>query len=503
MNTNNQSQIFSDQVIADLVRDGIAQKEAEKLASLLEIQEVANEKMQYAYDALRQSLQCVENVRDFASDSNLNHVLGAMSTKHGEIAEHIQVEIQNGRDILQGIQPTSTFDGVGRTAPEDYIISGDLIQSKFINGANKSLDAVLSHLKDYPGFADKGYYHIPKDQFELIQKITQNGYKTEGVNVRTIQKCQELIKEIEIETGKPFAEVVKPGISSYGEVQLNKVSDTLDKYEGEFTETNKSQIDKIKKEQEEQTEAAQHITDASWGEALKYSAVSAVIQGTTSAGIKIFLKVHNGKKLKEFTKEDWIDVGYDFGGGAIKGSISGLGIYGLTKVAGFSAPFAGAMVSTTMGLASLLVEYKSGKISKIEFGESANALSVEAGLIAIGSAIGQAVIPIPALGAIVGYAVTKSSLEITKKLVGKDEQDLIKYLEDEYRNAITKLDAETKEIIDSINSYFSKLGGYIDAALSVEVAARLYGSVELCKYLAVPYEVVIHNSREMDIYMGN
>lgn len=151
------NQILTDQITASIIQESINQKEEEMIERLAEIQQVASEKMQYVQTALDESLKCIENVRDFTSDPT--HILGSMQTKHGEIAEHIEVEIRNGRDILKHIQPSATFDGVGRTAPEDYIINGVQVQSKFINGANKSLEHVLGHLKTSLVFTTD-YYSI-------------------------------------------------------------------------------------------------------------------------------------------------------------------------------------------------------------------------------------------------------------------------------------------------------------------------------------------------------
>lgn len=487
-----------DQVVALLVQEGINQKELQQLERLIEIQQVAAERMQYAQTALDESLKCVENVRDFVSDPE--HILGSMQTKHGEIAEHIEVEIRNGRDILKFLKPSATFEGVGRTAPEDYIIDGVQVQSKFINGANNSLKEVLGHFRTYPNFTENGYYHIPKDQYEIISKIA-NGENIEGLHSRTIRACKETIEQIERETGKSFSEVVRPGISTYKEVQLGSVNKTLDGYEQEFKDTNANTVEEIRQDSNSQKAEAQHITDPSWGEALKYSAVAAVISGGVSAGLKIYTKIHCGKKITEFTLADWKEIGYDFTKGGAKGGISGLGIYGLTKLGGFSAPFAGAMVSTAMGIASLAADYRKGKISKLDFSESACALSVEAGLSSIGAAIGQVAIPIPVLGAIIGTATAKASLEISKYILGKKEADLIKQMQQEYDALVKKLNAESLAIIQQMDDYYRRLDGYIDAALSKESAARFYGSIELCRFLNVPENCIIHNLQELDDFM--
>ena len=219
------------------------------------------------------------------------------------------------------------------------------------------------------------------------------------------------------------------------------------------------------------------------------------------AGIKIYSKIHQGKKLTQFSLQDWKDVGYDFTVGGLKGGVSGLSIYWLTKKNIFSAPFAGAVTSTAIGVISLAYQLKKGKISKLQFSESANALSIEAGLSAVGSAIGQAVIPIPFLGAVVGAAVSKAALEITKYVIGKNEKQLIDKMQRDYNDMITQLDAQCKKEIQVMDDYFNQLGNYIDAALSPISTARLYGSIELCHFLKVPENWIIHNIKELDVFM--
>lgn len=495
-----ESAIIPDQISASLLLEQIDAAEAAKLARLVEVQQIALEKMQYAQTALQDSLQCVENVRNFVSDPA--HILGSMQTKHGEIAEHIEVEIRNGREILKYLKPVATFEGVGRTAPEDYIIDGMNVQSKFINGGYKSLEHVLTHLKNYPNFTDKGYYHIPKDQYIVIQKII-SGENVEGVRLATIDKYKVLIQQIEDESGKSFMEVVRPGISNYNDVQLGNVDKTLDGYEREFKDTSASEIKGIRKEREQQKTEASHLTDPSWGEALKFSAVAAVISGTTSAGIKIYSKIHKGKKLTNFSLIDWKEVGYDFSIGGIKGGVSGLGIYGLTKLGNFSAPFAGAMVSTVIGISSLALDYKKGNITSSDFAESANSLSVEAGLAAIGAAIGQSLVPIPVLGAIIGTASLKASLEISKYVFGKKEDPLIWKMQNEYDTLVNSLNEETYAILQKMDCYFTKLDGFVEAALNKESAVRFYGSIELCRFLNVPENSIIHNIEELDDFILN
>ena len=492
------TQIYTDQVIGGAVQNGINAAQSAYTDRMVEILQIAIEKEVYARNNLSESMQCIENVRDFVS--NPQHILGNMGTKSGEIAEHLEVGIRNGRAILNGLRPTATFENVGRTAPEDFIIDGLHVQSKYVAGAGNSLKHVLGHLHKYPGFTNNGYYIIPKDQYALLMKVNNSEY-IEGLTSRTIHKCQATIKQIEAETSKPFTEVVKPGVSAYSDVQLGKIDQTIDGYEKEFQETSDQELKKIREEQRQQENVAQKITEPSWGEALKYSAVAAVITGTTSASLKIYSKIKGGKKITEFTLKDWKEIGFDFGKGSAKGAISGFSIYGLTKVVGLSAPFASAMVSSTMGLSSIYYEYKKGKISQSEYADAACALSVEAGIAALGSALGQAVIPIPVLGAIVGSAIAKSALEISKFVMGKQEKKFIQELEKQYNELYNKLDKECRKTIARIERYFNQLGGLIEASLDPDVNKSLISSIELCRFVKVREKDIIHDIKELDDFM--
>lgn len=262
--------IYIDQLLAGIIQGVINEQEALKEKCLAEIQQETFDKIQSAYTALNGALQRIENIRDFASSPE--HILGSMATKHGEIAEHIEVEIRNARNIINHLTPTATFDGVGRTAPEDYLINGVPVQSKFINGADNTLSHVLKHMNKYEYFADSGYYHIPKDQFEMIRKV-YNGDNSVELSDKAVSKLKKLIDQVETTTGKKFFEVVHPGEATYKEVQLGNLEDTLQAREKEIADINSQEVKTIRKDADIKKESAQHITDASLGEAVKYSAI--------------------------------------------------------------------------------------------------------------------------------------------------------------------------------------------------------------------------------------
>lgn len=109
----------------------------------------------------------LNKARDFIGEPE--HILGSAATKHGEVAEVFEVRFGNADKIIRGEDPNYSFDGVGRTAAEDYLKNSLPVQSKFVQ-SNLSMDAVLKHLNDYPDFVQNGgTYCIPKDYYEQIE----------------------------------------------------------------------------------------------------------------------------------------------------------------------------------------------------------------------------------------------------------------------------------------------------------------------------------------------
>lgn len=501
--------ILADQAIAGFVLQELENKQAELVQKWGTIVETSVHERQTAYDALNEALSYVEKVRDFVSPDHLGAVLGSMASKHGEIAEQVEVQITNAKQVFNGLEAIADIDSVARTAPEDFLINGVPYQSKFIAGFNKSLNHVLDHMGKYPDFAvdaaqygypgQAGCYVIPKDQYEAIQKIL-NSDPTE-FNAKTIRACKELIAKIEESTGKSFLEVVKPSISNYSDVQIGTIDKTLNCYEEEFRTETDERIKIINKDERQQKDAAVSEAGPSLAEGVKAAAVGAAIGGAVTASVKIYAKIKSGKKITEFRVDDWKEVGMDFGRGAIRGGVSGAGIFCLTRLAGFSAPFAGGMVSAGIGITSLLMDYRGGRISAAEFSEASCALSIEAGLSAVGSAIGTALIPIPVVGTVVGAMAARAAIEITKQIMGDREKQLIETMRRGYEELVARLSKAEKEELEKIIAYFSRLHGLIAAAFNVDVNVRLASSIELCRVLNVPEHEIIHNTSELDGFM--
>jgi len=439
-------------------------------------------------DNFRTAVEEIDKVREFIGSPD--KILGSKLTKHGEIAEQVEVGVRRARQALAGKDMTATFENVGRKAPEDYIINGIRVQSKFINGTNNNLKAVLEHMNKYSYFGrDGSYYHIPKDEYALIEKILNGEKNIEGLKSKTIDAIKFKINQIENESGKPFQEVVKPGISKYAEVQQGSVNKTLDNHEEQISQTNTQKKEQITNDHQPNI-----------GEALKATGIAAVVGATVSITTSLYQKSKEGKKFYkgDFSIEDWKEVGIETVKSGAIGGISGATIYGLTNYASLSAPFAGAVVSAIKGVGTLVVDFNNGEIDKDEFMELGMIVCAESAIVGFATAAGQAAIPIPVLGAVIGSiagSILANSLgegnKITAKMIRQDLEEYLKTLDEKYHL-----------LVDEITKDFERLGELTEVAFSTTNNLKtLNWSVNLAVAHGVEKSRILSSTIDVDSFM--
>jgi hypothetical protein len=442
--------------------------------------------------ALTDALQEIQKVRDFIGTPE--RILGNHLTKHGEIAEQVEVGIRNARDLIEQQPPTATFDNVSRTAPADYLVDGVEVQSKFINGTTNNLDHVLEHMNKYQNFGrDGSYYHIPRDHYEVIKKVLK-GESVDGLADRTVRRLQEQIHDIEQTTGKPFTTVVKPGVSSYAEVQQGQIHETLETHE-----------DKIRNRDADRRSVIEIEHQASINEMAQVALKGAAIGAGLKVTFKLIEKVRAGKNpfKGEFQIEDWQDIGITAAQGSAMGGVSGASIYAMTNFANLSAPLAGAILSAGYSVASLADRYRKGEIDFDEFLDLGQLVCAESGMVAVGTAIGQAAIPMPVLGAVVGTIASRLVISFGKQYLTDQADELEAWMEQYQAQWEQRIDATYHAVLQQITAAFEKLGDLMDAAFdeSKNTVLRLQASIDLARAFGVAEAAIIHDIDELDEFI--
>lgn len=427
----------------------------------------------------------VQKVRDFIGSPE--NILGNESTKHGEIAEHVEVGVRRARDVLAGASPSATMDGVGRTAGVDYQINGLDVQSKFINGSNNTLSRVIKHMGDYEDFGKDGsFYHIPKDQHDQILRVIKGD--TDGLNSRSVRAILEKVEKIQQETGKPFEEVVRPSVSTYGGVQQGQVHDTLTSHEDDLKQQNEALKEQIAREHQ-----------PSLSEGLRATAGAAAVGAAVGFASAAFAKYKEGKNIfkGEFTRKDWEEVGVQSLKGGATGAVSGAALYMLTNCAGLSAPFAGAFVTAVKGLAPLIQDYTAGKISLDTLIDEGMFVCSDVAIVGICTAVGQAVIPVPILGAVIGSIAGK----VLSSCLGNKVRAARAKIENRMKVALERLDDAFRKKVAAIEAKFDRLGALTKAAFDLSHNAKLLeASINLAREYGVADSLLLKNETEVDAY---
>lgn len=376
---------------------------------------------------------------------------GRDNTIHGIIAEHTQVHFSNARAHVVGKEPTY-FKEPDLGSSIDYWNGNTPIQSKFIGGANSDglqtikqtltnkQTGIAGHLSKYPDFLkDGGIYQVPKDQYEhaldLLSKPTTELSRADRNTVQSIH-------EFERDNNVKFEDVVRPSVAKYGEVQKNVIGDTIDKEEASIVKT-----DEIKRVE------LRNQAKATIKQGAQIAAVSAAIEGTLSFGISVITKFKQGEKINDFTEDDWKEIFLNTAGDAVKGGGRGASVYALTNLTKANAATATALVTITIGAITLTAKFAKGELSPKEYTDNLQQLGVETGVSAATAAIGQALIPVPVVGALVGSMVGNVILGGIQRAAARDLQDsqFLVDIETAYTGTAGKIYESTQAFVNALD----------------------------------------------------
>ena len=434
------------------------------------------------------ALEELGKLKDFVG--NPANILGNELTKHGEIAEHAQVNISNARRVIEGLKSEYSFDGVGRLATEDYLRNGTPIQAKFYNSAENTLEAVKKHFEQYPRFIENGgKYQIPKDYYDAFYKFAtispeEGGKLTYDEGRRLYVTTQKFLNDSGFDINS-----VEPTVVNYSDVQQDSINKTIKNEQNSINETDQNRRNQFHKD-----------SKPTLHEGIKATAASAAIEGGMTFCLGVYLKLKSGKKISEFTAEDWKEVGIDTIAGTGRGAVRGAAIYTMTNFTRTPAAVASAMVTASFGVISQARLLSSGLIGPEEFIVNSEIVCLDVTISAISSMMGQVVIPIPVLGAVIGNASGMFMYNIAKDHLSRKDQVLIQEFNDDIQRLNEMLSAEYKEYIVVLEEEYAKFSSLTELAFDENVNVAFSGSVALTQYVGCCDEDILSNESDVDAF---
>ena len=413
---------------------------------------------------------------------------------HGFIAEFAEAGIVNARRAFEGLNPIVKV--LNDNGPADLLIGRNTIQMKFYNNLRDEL-AQSFH------YSEKMKMMFPKDHVLVYEKIMAGAKEVEfngkQLSIKQITDIRQMINDITESKGlTSYKSWMKSSVLNYDDAQRNSINKVLD--------LEKIKIDKkVKVKRRELAKKkilAKKNSLPNLREANKIAKNTFLLQGGLALMSAVYGKYKEGKTIFEFEQSDWLDCGLETVEGAVKGCISGYAIYGLTNVFKMSAPNASAFVTASYGMVDIITKLRTNEITEDEFINFITINTLDTTLATIGSCVGQTLIPVPVLGAVVGSIATSIIWEIGKGILSDREQELIQNYRENLDNHIKNLDDKYKIIFNDIMDKYHKLGRLQDYSfdLSINTRLRFEYSIELAEYIGVSDDEILHDLSEIDSY---
>ncbi len=439
-------------------------------------------------DALRSADEAINGIRQVVISNR-----GGLKGMHGFIAEVAETGIGNARSQVTG--GGKIYQWVDDNGPFDLMRDGVAIQQKFYAaGGSFGLGAIAEHLEKYPDFIESGHrYQIPNDHYEIVRKLyampqeeagkilTRAG---DGPSFRDWQRVQTFFNDDSV----PF-DSLEPSNLDYHEVQQGTYNATFEAEKESLRETDQDQRNSAYQESKPTLKQGAQVTMA-----------AAMIEGTTTFVTAVVTKRRTGKKLGDFDADDWAEVASETGSGFVKGGVRGFSIYTLTNFTATSAAAASAIVTAAFGIAEQANKLRRGEINEQEFIENAEFVSLEAAVSALSSFLGQAIIPVPVLGAVIGNTVGILMYKAVSNSLSKHEAELVEGYLRSQQELDERLAADYQDLIDQLDATMSTYLDLLGRAFSPDLEIALDGSVALALKLGVEYEDVLDSDEKAAAY---
>ncbi len=444
---------------------------------------------------LNQALQTLKSTFSTIKEDIIIRNRGGVKGMHGFIAEVAECGIGNAREELLGRAPV--YEWINDNGPTDLVRNGVQIQQKFVNAGNHlSLQAIKQHLSTYPEYINNGgRYQIPQDHYERIKYLLS--ISKEQANKMPTETGEFSLKQWRevhsfFENGDVKLSDIEPSALKYESVQSNTIEKTISDERKAIKKTDKAIRD------EAYTQSRPTLQ-----EGLKAGAVSAAIEGGVTFGLEIRKKVKSGKSIKDFTADDWSEICKKSGLGTVKGGVRGISIYALTNYTATPAAVANALVTASFGIAQQAYLLKEGKITQEDFLRNSEELCVDVSVSALSSFIGQAVIPVPVVGAVIGNTVGNLIYQTAKESLKKQDKQLIKRYIQEIEALSQSLEAQYKQYVEQINLAMKEYFSILEDAFAIDCVQAFDGSIQLAKYVGVHEDEILKTIEDVDDYILN
>jgi hypothetical protein len=232
------------------------------------------------------------------------------------------------------------------------------------------------------------------------------------------------------------------------------------------------------------------------------SAIAAVLEGSITFAIKVYQKKKSGTKIQNFTEDDWKEVGLNTLIGTGKGAIRGAAVYTMANYTPVPSPLASAMVTATFGVSAQARKLNRGDITKEDFVDNCEVVCLDVAISTLSSMLGEVLIPVPILGAIIGNAAGMFMYEISKTYLTSTEQKLIAKYQKDCLSFVQNLDSKYQEFICKLSDEMTHFSSLLALTFDGEMNRRFEASVALAIAAGADEGRILKNKAERDTFFS-
>lgn len=129
------------------------------------------------------------------------------------------------------------------------------------------------------------------------------------------------------------------------------------------------------------------------------------------------------------------------------------------------------------------IELNNGDITAEEFVDASETICLDVTMSAVSSMLGEILIPIPVLGAIIGNTVGMFMMNIARSYLSSEEQKLIATYQKEMTELKNQLDSEYNALVEKLETELAEYGSLVDLAFDADVNIRFESILSRAKLI--------------------
>lgn len=153
-----------------------------------------------------------------------------------------------------------------------------------------------------------------------------------------------------------------------------------------------------------------------------------------------------------------------------------------------NAAVASAMFTAMFGVADQMYQYHNNQLDENQLLENAESVCMDAAVSAVFSTLGQAAIPVPILGAIIGNAVGTLLFQTGKDLISEQGAMLLQKYATDLKEYQKQHLSEYAELLNRLDQQLTAYILLLDEAYAPDIDKALEGASRLARMLGVSEE---------------